>query len=255
MIGIPLTAILIDSFIRRKDLTVITSVYFGLLIGVFLTYVAVLALSPLIASFSNSPILPWLPLILGMLLCYVSTSVLMQTRNDFRFIIPYVEFARDVRGLRPNVLDASAIVDGRIAELADTGLFQSRFVVPGSVMEDLQQTSDEIVELARNLGGRVITNEPTLMKIAGVRGVPALNVNDIAVALRPSYVPGDMIDVKIVKQGEEPSQGVGFLDDGTMVVVEHGREMIGRSAIVSVTSTLQTSAGRLVFARPEEYDD
>ena len=112
----------------------------------------------------------------------------------------------------------------------------------------------EIVELARNLGGRVITNEPTLMKIAGVRGVPALNVNDIAVALRPSYVPGDLIDVKIVKQGEEPSQGVGFLDDGTMVV-ESGREMIGRSATVSVTSTLQTSAGRLVFARPEEYDD
>ncbi|MEC8737632.1 MAG: PIN/TRAM domain-containing protein, partial [Planctomycetota bacterium] len=83
MIGIPLAAILIDSFIRRKDLTVITSVYFGLLIGVFLTYVAVLALSPLLASFSNSPILPWLPLILGMLLCYVSTSVLIQTRNDF----------------------------------------------------------------------------------------------------------------------------------------------------------------------------
>jgi len=300
MIGIPLSAILIDLFIKKKDLTIITSVYFGLLIGVFLTYVAVLALSPLLASFATSPILPWTPLILGMLLCYVSTSVLMQTRNDFRFIIPYVEFARDVRGLRPNVLDASAIVDGRIAELADTGLFQSRFVVPGSVMEDLQQDSDavekpkrmrgrrgldvltrlrntptidveilsspgslaqgtsvesEIVELARNLGGRVITNEPTLVKIAGVRGVPALNVNDIAVALRPSYVPGDMMDVKIVKQGEEPSQGVGFLDDGTMVVVEHGREMIGQSATVSVTSTLQTSAGRLVFARSNEYDD
>ena len=300
MIGIPLAAILIDLFIKKKDLTVITSVYFGLLIGVFLTYVAVLALSPLLASFATSPILPWTPLILGMLLCYVSTSVLMQTRNDFRFIIPYVEFARDVRGLRPNVLDASSIVDGRIAELADTGLFQSRFVVPASVMEDLQQDSDavekpkrmrgrrgldvltrlrntptidveilgiqelsaqgksvesEIVELARNLGGRVITNEPTLVKIAGVRGVPALNVNDIAVALRPSYVPGDMIDVKIVKQGEEPSQGVGFLDDGTMVVVEHGREMIGRSTTVSVTSTLQTSAGRLVFARTGEYDN
>ncbi len=300
MIGIPLAAILIDLFIKKKDLTVITSVYFGLLIGVFLTYVAVLALSPLLASFATSPILPWTPLILGMLLCYVSTSVLMQTRNDFRFIIPYVEFARDVRGLRPNVLDASSIVDGRIAELADTGLFQSRFVVPASVMEDLQQDSDgvekskrmrgrrgldvltrlrntptidvevlsnpgslaqgtsvesEIVELARNLGGRVITNEPTLVKIAGVRGVPALNINDIAVALRPSYVPGDIIDVKIVKQGEEPSQGVGFLDDGTMVVVEHGREMIGRSTTVSVTSTLQTSAGRLVFARTGEYED
>ena len=89
---------------------------------------------------------------------------------------------------------------------------------PGSLAQGTSVES-EIVELARNLGGRVITNEPTLVKIAGVRGVPALNVNDIAVALRPSYVPGDMMDVKIVKQGEEPSQGVGFLDDGTMVVV------------------------------------
>ena len=91
------------------------------------------------------------------------------------------------------------------------------------------------------------------MKIAGVRGVPALNINDIAVALRPSYVPGDLIDVKIVKPGEEQGQGVGFLDDGTMVVVEHGRDVIGRTIPVSVTSTLQTSAGRLVFARPEMH--
>src|SRR5210317_1537270 len=120
MVTIPLGAIAADLWIKRKDLTVITSIYFGLLIGVFLTYVAILALSPLLASFPTSPIVAWLPPILGMLLCYVSTSVLLQTRNDFRFIIPYVQFARDVRGLRPNVLDISSIVDGRIAELADT---------------------------------------------------------------------------------------------------------------------------------------
>ncbi len=298
MVGLPIGVITADMRVRTKDLTVITSIYFGLLIGVFLTYVAVLALSPILASFPDSPITPWLPPILGMLLCYVSTSLLLQTQDDFRFIIPYVQFARDVRGLRPNVLDASAIIDGRIAELADTGLFQSRFVVPASVMEELQDISDaadktrrlrgrrgldilsrlrstptidieilssrepltdpasmesEIVELARELGGRVITNDPNLMKIASVRGVPALNINDIAVALRPSYVPGDLIDVKIVKPGEEQGQGVGFLDDGTMVVVEHGRDVIGRTISVSVTSTLQTSAGRLVFARPEMH--
>ena len=298
MIGLPIGVIGADMKVRNKDLTVITSVYFGLLIGVFLTYVAVLALSPILASFPDSPIIPWLAPILGMLLCYVSTSLLLQTRDDFRFIIPYVQFARDVRGLRPNVLDASAIIDGRIAELADTGLFQSRFVVPATVMEELQDISDaadktrrlrgrrgldilsrlrstptidieilssrepladsasmesEVLEIARELGGRVITNDPNLMKIASVRGVPALNVNDIAVALRPSYVPGDLIDVKIVKPGEGQGQGVGFLDDGTMVVVEHGRDVIGRTIPVSVTSTLQTSAGRLVFARPEMH--
>ena len=298
MVTIPLGAIAADLWIKRKDLTVITSIYFGLLIGVFLTYIAVLALSPLLASFAASPIVSWIPPILGMLLCYISTSVLLQTRNDFRFIIPYVQFARDVRGLRPNVLDASAIIDGRIAELADTGLFQSRFVVPAAVMEDLQHAADagdkarrmrgrrgldvldrlrstptieveilsvrdqaastssiesEVVELTRELGGRIITNDANLMKIASVRGVPALNVNDVAVALRPSYVPGDMLDVKLVKPGEEPGQGVGFLEDGTMVVVEHGRDVIGRTISVSVTSTLQTSAGRLVFARPEMH--
>lgn len=298
MVTIPLGAIAADLWIKRKDLTVITSIYFGLLIGVFLTYIAVLALSPLLASFAASPVVSWIPPILGMLLCYISTSVLLQTRNDFRFIIPYVQFARDVRGLRPNVLDASAIIDGRIAELADTGLFQSRFVVPAAVMEDLQHAADagdkarrmrgrrgldvldrlrstptieveilsvrdqaastssidsEIVELTRELGGRIITNDANLMKIASVRGVPALNVNDVAVALRPSYVPGDMLDVKLVKPGEEPGQGVGFLEDGTMVVVEHGRDVIGRTISVSVTSTLQTSAGRLVFARPEMH--
>ena len=142
-----------------------------------------------------------------------------------------------------------------MAGLRDTPTIDVEILSHSGPVAQNTSVESEIVELARNLGGRVITNEPTLMKIAGVRGVPALNVNDIAVALRPSYVPGDMIDVKIVKQGEEPSQGVGFLDDGTMVVVEHGREMIGRSTTVSVTSTLQTSAGRLVFARTSEYDD
>ena len=153
MIGLPIGVIGADMKVRNKDLTVITSVYFGLLIGVFLTYVAVLALSPILASFPDSPIIPWLAPILGMLLCYVSTSLLLQTRDDFRFIIPYVQFARDVRGLRPNVLDASAIIDGRIAELADTGLFQSRFVVPTTVMEELQDISDA-ADKTRRLRGR-----------------------------------------------------------------------------------------------------
>lgn len=296
MIALPLAVIGFDAAIRSKDLSVITSIYFGLLIGVFLTYVAILALSPIMASIPDSPALRWLPPIVGMLLCYVSTSLLLQTRDDFRFIIPYVHFARDVRGLRPNVLDASCIVDGRIADLADTGLFQSRFVVPLSVMEELQTSADspdkarrlrgrrgldvltrlrnspvvdievlgpsedtpaaatpesEILELARRLGGRIITNDPNVMKVAGVRSVSAVNINDIAVALRPSYVPGDLLEVRIVKPGEEQGQGVGYLEDGTMVVVEHARDQIGRTLQVSVTSTLQTSAGRLVFARPE----
>jgi len=296
MLALPLTAIAIDSSLRRKDVTVITAIYFGLLVGVFLAYIATLALAPILPTTPDHPVTTWLPLILGMLLCYVSTSLLLQTRDDFRFLIPYVEFARDVKGLRPNILDSSAIVDGRVADLAETGLFQSRFVVPSFVVDELQaaaESSDRqrrlrgrrgldvlaklrenksvdievlaptdetdadsseeqrVVAMARRLGGRLITNDPNFVKIAGFRSVHAVNINDVAVSLKPSFVPGDLLEVRLVKPGEGAGQGVGYLDDGTMVVVEGGREQIGRLVHASVTSTLQTSAGRLVFARPE----
>ena len=298
MIALPLAVIGIDASLRQKDLTIITSIYFGLLIGVFLTYVAILALTPLFATLSATPLLTWVPSIMGMILCYICTSLLLQTRNDFRFLIPYVEFARDVKGLRPNVLDASAIIDGRIADLAESGLFQSRFVVPSFVVDELQQaaesgdkfrrirgrrgldvlgrlragktlelevvtpgreedidatTESRVVGMADVLGGRIVTADPNVMKIAGLRSVQAININDLALALRPVFVPGDLLEVRLVKPGEEPGQGVGYLDDGTMVVVDNGRDQIGRSMHVSVTSTLQTTAGRLVFARPEMH--
>jgi len=296
MVLLPLTVIGVDASIRSKDLTVITAVYFGLLVGAFLTYVALLALTPILPANPRSPFLLWLPLILGMILCYVCTSLLLQTRNDFRFLIPYVEFARNVQGLRPNLLDASAIVDGRIAELAEAGIFESRFVVPSFVVDELQsaaessdkqrrlrgrrgldiltrlrvnsaiqievlqatdksnaQTSAEsrVVEMASQLGGRIVTNDPNIVKLAAVRAVTAVNINDIAVALKPTFTPGDLLDVRLLKSGEEAGQAVGYLDDGTMIVVEGGRDQIGRMVNVSVTSTLQTTAGRLVFARPE----
>ena len=108
-----------------------------------------------------------------------------------------------------------------------------------------------MVAMARRLSGRIITNDPNVVKVAGVRSVQALNVNDIALSLKPTFVPGDTVDVRLVKPGEGAGQGVGYLDDGTMVVVEGGRDQIGRLVHASVTSTLQTSAGRLVFAKPE----
>jgi len=296
MIALPLTVIGIDGSLRRKDLTVITAVYFGLLVGVFVTYIAILALTPILPTSPKHPVTAWLPLVLGSVLCYVCTSLLLQTRDDFRFLIPYVEFARDVKGLRPNVLDSTAIVDGRVADLAETGLFQSRFVVPSFIVDELQQAADSpeksrrirgkrgldvlarmractaadievvaanddsdpdateesrIVALARRLGGRIITNDPNLIKVAEVRAVQAINVNEVALALKPSFVAGDAFDVRLVKAGEEPGQGVGYLDDGTMVVVEGGRDHVGRTVRASVTSTLQTSAGRLVFAKAD----
>jgi uncharacterized protein YacL len=295
-LALPLAVMAVDAAIRRKDLTTITAVYFGLLVGVFLTYVAMLALAPVLPLNPRDSTWTWLPLVLGAILCYVCTSLLLQTRDDFRFLIPFVEFARDVRGLRPNVLDATSIVDGRLADLAAAGIFESRFVIPSFVLDELQAAADSgdkqrrtrgrrgldvlarlranklveidvltpgdeiddettlesrVVAMAKRLGGRIVTTDSNVVKIAGVRSVPAINVNEVALALKPAYVPGDALTVRLVKQGAEPDQGVGYLDDGTMVVVENGRDQIGRVLHVAVTSTLQTTAGRLVFARPE----
>ena len=296
MVALPLTVIGIDGSIRRKHLATITAVYFGLMIGCLLTYIAMLALAPVLPLSRSHPIWAWLPLVLGAMLCYICTSLLIQTRDDFRFLIPFVEFARDVRGMRPTILDAAAIVDGRIADLAAAGLFETRFVVPSFVLDELQASAESndrqrrtrgrrgldvlarmratkgididvltpageveddapaesrVIAMAGRLGGRIVTNDPQVVKIAGVRAVPAINVNDVALALKPDFLPGDSFSVRLIKHGEEPDQGVGYLDDGTMVVVENGREHIGHAVGVSVTKTLQTSAGRLVFARRE----
>jgi len=273
-----IAVIVVDGVIRRKDLTTITAVYFGLLIGVFLTYITMLALTPMLPLNQTDPLWTWLPLILGAVLCYLSISLLLQTRDDFRFLIPFVEFARDVRGLRPNVLDPTAIVDGRVADLAEAGIFDESsertrrtrgrrgidvlnrlrantsididVISPRDEFEEEATVESRVVALARQLEGRVITIDPNVAKLAGVRSVPVINVNDVALALKPTFVPGDALSVRLVKPGEEPDQGVGYLDDGTMVVVEDGRGRIGQTVHVNVTSTLQTSAGRLVFAKP-----
>ena len=123
-------------------------------------------------------------------------------------------------------------------------------ISPRDEIDDEATLESRVVAMARQLEGRVLTIDPNVVKLASVRSVPAINVNDIALALKSTFVPGDALSVRLVKPGEEPDQGVGYLDDGTMVVVENGRSQIGQTMQVSVTSTLQTSAGRLVFAKP-----
>jgi uncharacterized protein YacL len=118
--------------------------------------------------------------------------------------------------------------------------------------KDAKHTVDEmLVELAVKINGRVVTNDYNLNKIAQLRGVTVINVNDLANALRPVFLPGERLEVKIIRPGDEAGQGVGYLDDGTMVVVEGARDSIGESVAIAVTSSLQTSAGRMLFGRAE----
>jgi uncharacterized protein YacL len=124
-----LGVIAVDVFTPRKQIEVVSAIYFGLLVGVLLAYILSIALTPLLPSdqIQSGPI----RLILGAILCYACTSLLLQTKDDFRFVIPYVEFARDLKGARPLVLDTSAIIDGRLADLAETNIIENQLVMPG----------------------------------------------------------------------------------------------------------------------------
>ena len=129
--------------------------------------------------------------------------------------------------------------------------FPNRIAIHPADYDDIATVDAKLVRLAQETNGTLLTNDYNLNKVASLQKVTVLNINDLAQAMRPAYLPGDMIDLKIMKQGKEPAQGVGYLNDGTMVVVEEGGQHIGDELAVVVTGALQTSAGRMIFARLE----
>ena len=129
--------------------------------------------------------------------------------------------------------------------------FPEQIVIHPADYEDISTVDAKLVRLAQEINGTLLTNDYNLSKVANLQKVLILNVNDLAQALRPIYLPGDTLDLKILKQGKEPAQGIGYLEDGTMVVVEEGRNYVGAEIRVIVTSALQTSAGRMIFAKPQ----
>lgn len=129
--------------------------------------------------------------------------------------------------------------------------FPDRLIINQADYEDITTVDAKLVRLAQELNACLVTNDYNLSKVANLQHVQILNVNDLAQAVRPIYLPGDCLELKILKQGKEPAQGVGYLEDGTMVVVEEAQEHVGGELRVIVTSALQTSAGRMIFAKPE----
>lgn len=129
--------------------------------------------------------------------------------------------------------------------------FPERIFIHPADYDDVATVDAKLVRLGQEINGTLLTNDYNLNKVASLQKVAVLNINDLAQAIRPAYLPGDTIDLKILKQGKEPDQGVGYLNDGTMVVVEDGGNYIGDEVCVIVTGALQTSAGRMIFARPE----
>lgn len=302
MLLLAVGVIVVDIAVPRKQLDTITAVYFGLIVGLFLAYIAGLAITPLFPTppggspAQNDGVRSAVQLVLAAILSYTCISFLLQTKNDFRFIIPYVEFSKEIKGGRPYILDTSVVIDGRIADVVEAGIFDSQLIMPRFVITELQGIADSsdrlrrsrgrrgldilnklrtspnvdlqiydrdlpefagqsvdlrLVMLAKHLEGKLITNDYNLNKVARLHGVSVLNLNDLANSLKPVFLPGEQLTVRIVRPGEEIGQGVGYLDDGTMVVIEGGRDHVHEQACVAVTSVLQTSAGRMVFGRYE----
>jgi uncharacterized protein YacL len=126
--------------------------------------------------------------------------------------------------------------------------------IDGRDFPDVREVDHKLLELAKVTGGKVVTNDYTLNKLAGLSGVAVLNVNELANALKPVVLPGEVMHVHVVREGKEAGQGVAYLDDGTMVVVDHGKRFMGQTVDVTVTTVLQTTAGRMIFARPREEE-
>jgi uncharacterized protein YacL len=284
-----------DLLTPRKRIQAISAVFLGLTVGFLLSNLLKDALQPTMQQYIDPRVHQLVGLLMLIFICYVCISTLLQTKDDFRFIIPYVEFSKEVKGARPLVLDTSVVIDGRIADVAETRVIDQPMIIPRFVLQELQSIADSsdklrrnrgrrgldilnrlqkspgievrihdaeipelagirevdqrLVVLAKHLGGKVVTNDYNLNKIARLQGVEVINLNDLANAMKPIVLPGEALTVKLLKRGEEQGQGIGYLDDGTMVVAEQGAYHLGETLRLSVTSVLQTSAGRMIFGR------
>ena len=266
-------------------------------------------------SFAKIPVLgDYIPVVFSIVMGYLGLHITVKKRKEITGLFDFIpktlkdilrsrdkttsakakslpEAARDFKPYK--LLDTSVIIDGRVADICETGFIEGTLLIPVFVLEELQHIADsadilkrtrgrrgldilqrirteskmaveivntdyddvtevdsKLVRLAQEVGGKILTNDYNLNKVAQLRGVSVLNINALSNAVKPVVIPGESMQVTVVKDGKEPGQGVAYLDDGTMIVVENGRRHMGGTINVEVTSALQTAAGRMIFARP-----
>ena len=292
----------IDILSPRRKLAIFSGAMLGLMVGVAIAFALSFVVRLLVDQFpmntaftteKHDSLLAFLNQLVGTVCCYLSISFILQTRDDFRFIIPYVEFTREQKGPRAMLLDTSVLIDGRIADIAETGILEGEIIVPQFVVDELHAVADsadklkrargrrgldvlaklredahlqlriydashlhevkevdaKLIRLSKEIGARLVTIDHNLSKVAQLGGVYVINVNDVAGAMKARVLPGERLTLKIVRAGEEPGQGIGFLEDGTMVVVEQARQRMNEDVEIVVARALQTSAGRMVFGK------
>jgi len=280
----------LEQTIKKLSLRVIAGGVIGTFLGLLIAFLFTYGLK-FMPGLETQEIIPWgyLYFIMTCVLGYLGLVLGSKKAEEFSF--PKSRSPKGEKDPYYRILDTSVIIDGRMADICDTGFIEGKLIVPRFVLDELQQIADssdhmkrsrgrrgleilnrmqrnsdividvvdadfpdikgvdaKLVALAKEKEGRIVTNDYNLNKVAELQGIKILNVNELANAMKSLVLPGETMTVRIIKEGTEAGQGVAYLDDGTMVVVDNGSRHIGENVGVVVTSVLQTTAGRMIFS-------
>ena len=285
--------VLFEFRLRSVSLKRLIGAAIGSILGIFGAYLFSLVIR---SSIEHGPTQAFLQLMVMLLMAYVGLIVGASKGDLLNLAALGGVFGGEKQGKKQfKILDTSVIIDGRIADIAETGFLDGVMVIPQFVLRELQLVADsadslkrnrgrrgldilqriqkiatldvsiveddfpavrevdmKLIELAKVYDGKIVTNDFNLNKVAQLHGVPVLNINELANSLKPIVLPGEIMRVFILKEGKEYNQGVAYLDDGTMVVVDNARKMIGKNIDIAVTSVLQTTAGKMIFGKFDE---
>jgi uncharacterized protein YacL len=287
---VAISSILIEESVKRVSLRSLFGGALGLIIGFIVA--KLLADAFLGKILDDTRISLAVCLVTYSILGYIGLKIGLKKGGEFSFASLKGASRLSPSDENPKILDTSVIIDGRVADICETGFIEGTFVIPQFVLHELQHVADsadpikrtrgkrgleilhriqkqvdvdvkiieqdfprikevdaKLVELAKKMKAKIITNDSNLNKVAELQGVDVLNINQLANALKPVVLPGEDVSVKVIKEGKEQGQGVAYLDDGTMVVIESGLKYMGKNIDVTVTQILQTTAGRMIFAK------
>jgi len=285
---------------RRASLKTLIGAAIGSILGIVGAYLIGMLISSQETAAVNPEMKTFMTVALAFFMAYIGLMV-GAAKGEFLDLSALGGIFSDKNAAKRDykVLDTSVIIDGRIADVAETGFLGGTLIIPQFILTELQQVADspdsskrqrgrrgldmlqrlrnnsqidiqiietdfpavkevdlKLIELGKQLEAVIVTNDFNLNKVSQLRGVSVLNINELANALKPVVLPGEAMRVFILKEGKEYNQGVAYLDDGTMVVVDNARRLIGKTADVAVTSVLQTTAGKMIFGRLwEEKED
>lgn len=284
--------------VRRASLKTLIGAAVGSILGIIGAFLIGVLISIQKEAAVSAEMQTFLTITLAFFMGYVGLMV-GAAKGDYLDLSALGGIFSDKSSIRDyKILDTSVIIDGRIADVAETGFLGGSLIIPNFILAELQQVADspdsskrqrgrrgldmlqrlrnntkldvqivetdfpsvkevdlKLIELGRQLDAIIVTNDFNLNKVSQLRGVEVLNINELANAMRPVVLPGEAMRVFILKEGKEYNQGVAYLDDGTMVVVDHARRLIGKTADIAVTSVLQTTAGKMIFGRLWEERD